>query len=75
MCGGNEKELHDPQRYGALAILKTGAASESKKGSEDLSGQVVFFNEADRESHVATHVRFTPDATLPPCKNLTLTIL
>lgn len=75
MCGDNEKDLYDPRRFGALAILKAGAASEIDMGSEDLSGQIVFFNDADRESHMATHVRFTPDAPLPPCDDLALTIL
>lgn len=75
MCGGNEKDVYDPRRFGALAIVKAGAGSSGDFNSEDLSGQVAFFNGTDRESHVATHVRFIPNETGVADLDLDLTIL
>lgn len=75
MCGGNEKDLFDPRRFGALAVVKAGPVSQSDFSSEDLSGQVTFFNDTDHDSHVATHVRFTPNRPRGSCLDLDLTIL
>lgn len=75
MCGGNEKDLFDPRRFGALAVVRAGPMSQNNSSSEDLSGQVTFFNDTDRESHVATHVRFTPNRSRGSSLDLDLTIL
>lgn len=73
MCGGNEKDLYDPRRYGALAVLNS---SSSAAGDESvLSGQVVLFNEKDHKSPVATHVSFTPSGVGKYQGGLIFTIL
>lgn len=72
MCCGNEKDLQDPRRFGALAVL-TGSPSGLE---QDLSGQLVFFNKTHHESSVATHVRFIPTRDHPLLDDdLTFTIL
>ncbi|KAG8159208.1 hypothetical protein KVR01_010869 [Diaporthe batatas] len=55
MCGGSERDLHDPRRIGALAVVCDRSGLE-----QDLSGQVVFFNNLDSKSTLATHVKFVP---------------
>ncbi|POS75656.1 hypothetical protein DHEL01_v205954 [Diaporthe helianthi] len=55
MCGGSEKDLHDPRRIGALAVVSDRSGLE-----QDLSGQIVFFNDVDSKSTLATHVKFMP---------------
>lgn len=40
-----------------------------------LSGQIVFFNDVDSKSTLATHVRFTPVHSHQIRHDLTLTIL
>ncbi|ROW05961.1 hypothetical protein VPNG_08446 [Cytospora leucostoma] len=69
MCGGSEKDLHDPRRFGALAVL-----SGDSEVEQDLSGQLVFFNESHHESLVATHVKYTPTTNHAAEEDLTLTI-
>lgn len=73
MCCGSEKDLQDPQRYGALAVLSS--SSSLAECNSDLSGHVVFFNEADHRSPMATHVSFTPRGTESEHSGLVLTIL
>lgn len=77
MCGGNENDIFDPRRFGALAIVRPQArlGSEHDNDAGDLSGQVTFFNNADHESHMATHVRFIPDESRVEDLDLDLTIL
>lgn len=73
MCGGNEKDLQDPRRFGALAVLSGTSGLE-----QDLSGQLMFFNRCHHESSVATHVKFIPTRDQLPddaTTDLTLTIL
>lgn len=70
MCGGSEKDLHDPRRFGALAVVSDRSGRE-----QDLSGRIVFFNEADSKSTLATHVRFIPMEGQQVRHDLTLTIL
>lgn len=70
MCGGSEKDLYDPQRFGALAVVSDRSGLE-----HDLSGRVVFFNEVDSKSTLATHVRFIPAQGQRIRHDLTLTIL
>lgn len=69
MCGGNEKDLQDPRRFGALAVLSGTSGLE-----QEFSGQLVFFNKSHHESSVATHVRFIPTSNHPINDDLTLTI-
>lgn len=70
MCGGSEKDLHDPQRFGALAVVSDQSGLE-----QDLSGRIVFFNEVDSKSTLATHVKFIPAQGQQIRHDLTLTIL
>lgn len=42
---------------------------------QDLSGRIVFFNDVDSKSTVATHVRFIPVQDQQIRHDLTLTIL
>lgn len=73
MCGESDSDLHSPQRYGALAVLN--ASPSLANNDPGLSGQVVFFNEMDHKSPMATHVSFTPTAKRFHSGNLVLTIL
>lgn len=75
MCGGSEKDLLDPRRFGALAVLKPSSPLEAKAAK--LSGQLVFFNNSDHNSQTATHISFTPNQTSGQslCSDLILTIL
>lgn len=73
MCGGSEKDLHDPRRYGALAVLNSSSTLE--EDNLGLSGQVVFFNEVDHKSPMATHISFTPRGSECHHNGLILTIL
>lgn len=70
MCGGSEKDLHDPRRVGALAVV-----SDRSGVGQGLSGQIVFFNDVDSKSTLATHVKFTPVNSHQIRHDLTLTIL
>lgn len=70
MCGGSERDLKDPRRFGALAVL-----SGSPGPGQDLSGQLIFFNDSHHESSVATHVSFIPTRNQTLSEDLTLTIL
>jgi hypothetical protein len=70
MCGGSEKDLHDPWRVGALAVVSDRSGSE-----QGLSGQIVFFNHMDSKSRLATHVKFTPVHSQHIRHDLTVTIL
>ncbi|KAG8159781.1 hypothetical protein KVR01_010418 [Diaporthe batatas] len=73
MCGGSERDLQDPKRYGALAVVEdSGVAQEPDPAS--LAGQLLFFNANDHRSPVATHVRFTPSITSCMHHDLNLTI-
>lgn len=78
MCCGSEKDLYDPTRFGALAVLSTedGPGSDgSGPSASGLAGKVVFFNQADVGSAVATHIKLIlEDARRPPL-DLSLTIL
>lgn len=68
MCCGSQQDLYSATRFGALAVLST-------KGFSRLSGKVVFFNQADVSSAMATHVKLImDDATRLPL-DLSLTIL
>ncbi|KAH8771835.1 hypothetical protein F5883DRAFT_642505 [Diaporthe sp. PMI_573] len=69
MCGGSEKDLHDPWRVGALAVVSDRSGSE-----QGLSGQIVFFNHMDSKSRLATHVKFTPVHSQHIRHDLTVTI-
>ncbi|KUI62803.1 hypothetical protein VP1G_11420 [Cytospora mali] len=69
MCGGSEKDIYDPNRFGALAVLSVTSGVE-----QDLSGQLLFFNESHHESSVATHVRYIPTGYHPLNEDLILTI-
>lgn len=70
MCCGNEKDLYNPSRFGALAVLSTDDGPSS-----GLSGKVVFFNQTNVRSELATHVKvILDDAGLVPL-DLSLTIL
>lgn len=73
MCSGNEQDLHNPQRFGALAILKPSASLT--KDNPSLSGQIVFFNEMDYNSPMATHVSLTHIGTDACRGDLVFTIL
>ncbi|KAK7714514.1 hypothetical protein SLS63_011767 [Diaporthe eres] len=55
MCGGSEKDLYDPRRIGALAVVSDRSGLE-----QDLSGRIMFFNDVDSKSTLATHVKFIP---------------
>ena len=70
MCGGSEKDLHDPRRVGALAVVSDRSGLE-----QDLSGRIVFFNNMDSKSTLATHVKFIPLRGQQIRHDLTLTIL
>lgn len=73
MCGGSEKDLYDPKRYGALAVLNSSSSVVGDKSN--LSGQVIFFNEKDHKSPMATHVSFTPSGAEQYYGGLIFTIL
>lgn len=70
MCGGSEKDLYDPRRFGALAVV-----SDRSGLGQDLSGQIMFFNDVDSKSTLATHVKFIPVHGQRIRHDLTLTIL
>ncbi|PSR82652.1 hypothetical protein BD289DRAFT_483762 [Coniella lustricola] len=76
MCGGNDGALNDPRRFGALAVLNKAALHSAALDalSEDLSGQIVLFNEQDHASSWATHVKFTPVEPRRPDRDLVLNI-
>ncbi|KAJ0116087.1 hypothetical protein J7T55_005033 [Diaporthe amygdali] len=69
MCGGSEKDLHDPRRFGALAVVSDRSGLE-----QDLSGRIMFYNDVDSKSTTATHVRFIPVHGQQILQDLTLTI-
>lgn len=75
MCCGNLQDLSDPRRFGALAVLEANYDSENNLSSENISGLVMFFNDTDRESNMATHLKFTPNESSSPLPGLALTIL
>ncbi|KAI7778992.1 hypothetical protein LA080_001422 [Diaporthe eres] len=69
MCGGSEKDLYDPRRIGALAVVSDRSGLE-----QDLSGRIMFFNDVDSKSTLATHVKFLPAKGKQIRHDLTLTI-
>lgn len=73
MCGGSEKDLYDPKRYGALAVLNCSSSVVGDKSN--LAGQVIFFNEKDHMNPLATHVSFTPSGAEKHYGGLIFTIL
>lgn len=73
MCCGNENDLRDPRRFGALAVVSPSTLHHEQ--TESLSGQIVFFNHSDHKSQVATHVSFTPKNMDYYSRDLVLTIL
>lgn len=68
------KDLSDPKRYGALAVIKDNSIAPEQDPTS-LAGQLVFFNANDHRSPVATHVRYTPSRTCCIQRDLDLTIL
>lgn len=76
MCGGNDSAVDDPRRFGALAVLNRAALPSTALdvSSENLSGQIVLFNENDHESTWATHLRFTTTEPRRPDGDLVLNI-
>ncbi|CAN8106028.1 unnamed protein product [Discula destructiva] len=72
MCGGHDNDLLDPRRFGALAVVSPSSALELE--SANLSGHILFFNQSDHKSPMATHVSYTPNETHSCCRDLVLTI-
>lgn len=70
MCCDNENDLYDPRRFGAMAVLNGTSTPD-----QNLSGQLIFFNQSHHESSLATHVRFIPTSDPSLDEDLTLTIL
>ncbi|POS71047.1 hypothetical protein DHEL01_v210557 [Diaporthe helianthi] len=73
MCGGSERDLDDPKRHGALAVVE-GTSAARGPDPKSLAGQLLFFNATDQRSPVATHVRFTPSPSCCMQHDLNLTI-
>lgn len=66
MCGDGNGGDSGCARYGALAVLSGiyGSPSEPFR-TVSAAGSLLFYNEDDRQSSVATHVKFTPDVGAP----------
>ncbi|EFX00286.1 hypothetical protein CMQ_7288 [Grosmannia clavigera kw1407] len=66
MCGGDILAQDCSDRFGALAVLSplSETSPRSPAGQQGFSGSIVFFNDADHDCQLATHLRFSPSESL-----------